>query len=76
MQARPNPGVVVFLALIAGLIGGLGGAFVYGIYLAPPDDGGTQTPPPRTDTVQIKTETDAIVEGRGRGSHPGRGAQD
>ncbi|HCU37294.1 MAG TPA: protease DO family protein [Armatimonadetes bacterium] len=62
MQARPNTGVVVFLALIAGLIGGLGGAFVYGIYLAPPDDGGTQTPPPRTDTVQIKTETDAIVQ--------------
>ncbi len=62
MQARPNPGVVVFLALIAGLIGGLGGAFVYGIYLAPADDGGAETPPPRTGTVQIKTETDAIVQ--------------
>lgn len=64
MQPRSNPGAVIFLALIAGLIGGLVGAFVYGTYLvAPPsDDGGAATPTPRTNTVQIKTETDAIVE--------------
>lgn len=64
MQPRPNTGAVIFLALIAGLIGGLVGAFVYGTYLVvpPSDDGGAATPTPRTNTVQIKTETDAIVE--------------
>ena len=64
MQPRSNPGAVIFLALIAGLIGGLVGAFVYGTYLVapPPDDGGVAAPTPRTNTVQIKTETDAIVE--------------
>lgn len=62
MQARSNRIAVILPALIMGLIGGIVGAFVYATYLEPsPDGGGAAAPAPRRDTVQIKTEADAIV---------------
>ncbi len=63
MQARSNTVAVVLVALIMGLIGGFFGALLYGALLAPqPDDGAPVTLPPRSSTVEVKTDTDAIVD--------------